>query len=217
MEKEEKSKKKKTNIKEDAKKIVKTVRKDSKKANNVKKVQKLDSKKEEIKEKFEEKAPVHKAKKSKRKYIIILVLIVIIILIISLLCCFKKKEKEKFPFILSERSDLYLNGGVITSYKEFKEHFDSNILEEDDFEDNNIAILITSYDECSEKNFEMKDYKQIGNQLNVYFSQKVECDMCSPKYRYYFLPISKKINKDLEVTIDYQTLNNHKCFENISN
>lgn len=227
MEKEEKNTKKKTSAKSTLKAVAKATSKKVKKVTGIKKTKKNIEKKavkeeknnEHKIEKQEEKVVASKSKKvkkSKRKYIILLIIIIIVILLISLLCCFKKKENEEISFILSEKSNLYVNGGVITSYADFKEHFDSSALDEDVFEDNNIAILITSYDECSEKNFEMEDYKQIGNQLNVYFSQKVKCEACPPKYRYYFLPISKKVNKDLEVTMDYQTLNNHKCFENIS-
>ena len=161
--------------------------------------------------KKETKTRVKKDNSSNSMFIIYLVLILLIILFIFLIVINNVGEKDKYQNIITQNNALAVNGEVIESYDEFKSKFGSNKLSESSFEDNNYAVLIVSYDDCSQKNFSLEKYEKVGNQLRAYFTLEKNCKECTSKFRYYFLPVDKDVKEELNVSIDYQTKNNPKC------
>ncbi len=162
-------------------------------------------------EKKEIRTRVNKEKESNTMFIIYLVLILLIILFIVLIVMSGTKSKEKYKSIVTEDNDLAVNGEIITSVEEFNSKFGTKELKESDFEEKNYAVLIVSYDNCSQKNFELEKYEKVGNQLRAYFTQEKKCKECTSKFRYYFLPVGKDVTEELNISVDYQTKNNPKC------
>jgi hypothetical protein len=154
---------------------------------------------------------VRKDDNSSSMFALYLVLVVLIIFLVIFLLIRGSKPKDKYANIITDDNDLAVNGEIFKSYEEFNTRFGSKELSEDEFEENNFAVLIVSYDSCSQKKLELEKYEKVGDQLRAYFTLEKDCNDCAAKFRYYFLPVAKDVTEELNISVDYQTKNNPKC------
>ena len=99
---------------------------------------------------------------------------------------------------------------VFTNYDEFKNKFQTEELNENNFDEYNYVAFKVFYDECSEENITPTDYKINGNNIEVQVSYHAKCGLCAPQYLYYLIEVDKDIH-DANVSIEYHAENNPHC------
>ena len=154
----------------------------------------------------------------KKKKIIIISAIILVLLIGVILYFMLKKdyieytENENFVFLNNKYEIEYdLNEGkVFKDYTEFMNVFNSDKLNESDFEKYNYVFIPISYIECAEENVKPVNYEIKDNVIKIKVKYEKKCGLCAPNTLYYLL----KVNKDIEnvtVEFDYEQTNNIYC------
>ena len=159
----------------------------------------------------------------KKKIIIpiILILIVISLLIISLVNSFSTKiDKKNYltDYIKVEGKDerVYLEENYIfTSLNELETIFNQNNLTEDDFNNNNYALLQIRYNPCSEKNISLLGYTLKGNILTAYIEYDQICGGCAPAELNYLVKIPKE-QTSIEIKYDNKVNKKEHCDPNVA-
>lgn len=104
---------------------------------------------------------------------------------------------------------------VFTNYEDFASKFQSEVINEDSFNEHNYALITILYDECSEKNVTPTKYRIYGNIIKVDISYTAKCGVCAPQKMYYLLAVDKSIT-DAEISYDYHANNKVHCDPNVT-
>ena len=149
--------------------------------------------------------------------ICILLLIIIILIVIGII---KKTNNnvinaiESYTMgnnILKELDD----NKILVSYDEYKEYFDSELLKENDFDNNNYAIIKLSYDPCTDRNIVLSNYSINDNNIDVTFTYDRSCGVCMHENSYYLVKLDRNI-VDANINIKYDVNRTEKCNQNVT-
>lgn len=104
---------------------------------------------------------------------------------------------------------------IFTTYTDYHNKFNSNIINENDFQKNNYVLVPIQYNSCSESEFIPSDYTINGELINITVNFKASCGVCATEYMYYLLKVDKSITS-ATIDIDYKSINDTHCDPNIS-
>ena len=156
------------------------------------------------------------------KIFIIVIILLLIVLTIYLILKNKKEEiieqpqyNENFILVDYNNEEEIEDDYIIKKYEEFKKYFNSDKLQEKDFENNNYLVVKITYDSCSERNIIPTNYKINENNIDITISYEKYCGVCPPEVKYYLLKIDKNIDK-LKSNIKYKVIKKENCDPNVS-
>ena len=125
----------------------------------------------------------NKSNKSKIIIIILSVIIAILLFVVILLAVLLAKSNNKEVVINTDA--IYMGtssdrlkvetGTFIKDYELYEDYFDSNILKESDFSNNNYVVVEVMFDSCAEKNIKLNSYNLDGKVLNFSFTYEAGC------------------------------------------
>ena len=157
----------------------------------------------------------------KNKLIIILSICAIALIIIALLSIKKIEEpiiyNNDFIFIEEKYYDEKLDideNYIFTNYDDFYKVFKSNKLTNEDFINNNYALIQIKYDACSEDNITPTNYT-INDEIQVIVKYNSRCGFCQNTFLYYLLKLDKDI-VDKKINVKYEVVKKEKCDPNVS-
>ena len=158
-----------------------------------------------------------KSSKKKKKNINIINVLSVAVLIVAIgmmfvLFVFKKDEDVVINEDFKLLNDSYNNENskVFTNFKDFKKEFSSDILTEDDFENNNYVLVSIPDDSCTNSFLAPTDYLMNGNNILVTVKYRATCGVCATNYRAYLLKVSKDVTV-ATVDFEFKAINNIKC------
>ena len=139
----------------------------------------------------------------------------------ALYLCYALKNKEKVSTDKLVYIDKYSeplfeeDNYVLTSYEEYKKHFDKGTLSKKDFENNNYVVVSVGYYKWSESDIKPKSVEIDGKNIKVSFTYKASCGVCPLEYIYYLLKVDKELT-DVNLKLDYKAVNNPGCDPHVS-
>ena len=155
--------------------------------------------------------------KNKKRVIIFLVIFVIVIVAVVAYILINKqgsykvaKGLVKLDLKSEAQYDIDLEHlQVFNNYADFSLYFDNKNKSEADFDNNNYAVIILTYDDCSFTNVVPTKYK-IHNETIDITAYHDGCSSCPPLYAYYAVKVDKNISS-LTQYINWIVRNEEEC------
>ena len=151
----------------------------------------------------------------KKTKIIILVVVFAVVMIVGIMLWVSILNKEEKivlneDFILLDENYLEKENRVFTNYEDYYQKFSSNILNEEDFKNNNYVLITISDNSCSNSSIAPTDYTLNGNNIFITAKYRAQCSECAVTYKAYLLKVSKDI-EEVVVSINSIAVNDIKC------
>lgn len=143
---------------------------------------------------------------------ILFILIIIATLIIAVMTTIKFQAKEEAILLGDFSKEIVSDENYIfTSYEDYIDKFNSKEISKQDFNKHNYLLIKIQYNSYTEKNIRLVDFKVNKNTININVEYEYKCSYkSSTKYRYFLLPIDKKITT-LKVNMDYKQIDYTEC------
>lgn len=147
----------------------------------------------------------NKKNDDKERNIFIVVGILLIIIICTVVLLINKEEDESYIYDYKPNKDFIpveinddislenYDSYVLIDYTEYERLFKGEKLKEEDFDNNNYAVIKIQYDACAEREITPVKYDINGNNIDVVIAYDSSCGVCALDYMYYLLKIDKSL------------------------